>query len=150
MKKIQLILIIAISLFPSFTEAAFITNSLTKWREEPTVSIDTSRWYLKRIITNTGLPDINEANVYIRFDRKVGRVSGESGCNIFGGTLKMDTHSLHVSQVFSTKMYCDGTQEIENNFFLQLGNVTRFEIKNNKLLLLARNELLMELTKEKN
>ncbi len=42
--------------------------------------------------------------------------SGEAGsCNSFGGSLAVDGDNIVFDNIFSTKMYCDDVQSIEND-----------------------------------
>ena len=46
--------------------------------------------------------------------------------------------------IFSTKMYCEQVQQIENKFLGSLEKVTRYEIKDKSLFLYKDKELLLE------
>ncbi|MEI9913004.1 MAG: META domain-containing protein [Bacteroidota bacterium] len=60
------------------------------------------------------------------------------------GKLTVDGDKLRFGNIFSTKMYCDNVQSIEDDFFRELQKVTRYEIKEKKLLLFNENKLLLE------
>ena len=66
---------------------------------------------------------------FIRFEEDKDRFGGNGGCNGMGGNLEVKGSMIDLSQIISTKMYCEGTSEIENKFFNELEKVNRFEIR---------------------
>lgn len=115
-----------------------------------TVSLsDTTTWYLRTIYTDGNGRELNNNKVLIRFDNTKGKVGGKGGCNSFGGSLKMSKDSLQISDVFSTKMFCEEMQGIENLFFKQLEQVNRYKIDGDRMKLYNGEQLLLELTTDK-
>jgi len=55
---------------------------------------------------------------------------------------------ISFKNIFSTKMYCEGVQQIEDAFFKQLKNINRFEMKNKVLLLYDDKVVLLEFVGE--
>lgn len=80
----------------------------------------------------------------IRFDVNKKAVGGNGGCNVFGGNLERNGSQIKISQVFSTKMYCEGASEIENKFLGNLERATSYQIKGGKLLLLAGEKIILQ------
>lgn len=113
------------------------------------------KWYVKLIHLPVGndLPSfktdtINEKTAFIIFNNIKKSAGGNGGCNSFGGTLSVKGNQIHVSQIISTQMYCEGIQQTENDFFAALTKVNRFEAKNKRLLLYQDKLLLLELESE--
>ncbi|HMT72889.1 MAG TPA: META domain-containing protein [Chitinophagaceae bacterium] len=73
---------------------------------------------------------------------------GNGSCNSFGGTLYVSNDSISITNIFSTKMYCDGVQQTEDSFFNQLEKATRYKIKEKTLLLYKGSTLLLEFMAE--
>lgn len=101
------------------------------------------KWQLKTIYSKDGAAYIYTA-AFIRFDESKKQVSGNGSCNSFGGSVTIKDDQIKFCAIFSTKMYCDAVQQIETDFFTALGKVTRFEIKENCLLLYQGEKLLLE------
>ena len=74
--------------------------------------------------------------IYLTLTTKENRVSGNAGCNGFGGsyTLKADGFGLSFSQMMRTQMACDGL-DIENEFISILEKADSYYIINNVLQL---------------
>ena len=61
------------------------------------------------------------------------KIGGNGGCNSYGGNVAMKGNTIKFSNIFSTKMFCEGS--IENQYFAALEKVVRFELKNDYLIL---------------
>jgi|SRR5687767_5350021 len=101
------------------------------------------KWNLKKISTATGTEAVN-TKAFIKFNQEKGSAGGNGSCNSFGSNAAVSENKVSFSNIFSTKMYCEGVQETENTFLKQLGQVNRFEIKNKNLLLYRDKDLLLE------
>ena len=99
-----------------------------------------TQWKLTRI---EGKP-VNSDRAFIRFDDEKNSAGGNGGCNVFGGDLEKNGNRIKISNVFSTKMFCENGSDVENKFFVQLDRVNKYEIKNGKLFLMAKNKVLLE------
>lgn len=108
------------------------------------LTLDTHKWYLTTIYRTNGYTQVLLRKAFISFNPTDGKVGGNGSCNSFGGKLTVDGNNLQLGNIFSTKMYCDAVQSIEDDFFAQLQKVTRYEIKGNKLLLFAGEDLLLD------
>lgn len=61
-------------------------------------------------------------------------VAGNSGCNTFGGSYNLnDEGGMNISQVMSTKMFCEGIDE--QGFFGNLEKVTMSKAQKDRLVL---------------
>jgi heat shock protein HslJ len=112
--------------------------------KSPILTLETNKWWLATIYRTDGYTQVLLRKAFINFNTSGGKISGNGSCNSFGGSLSIDGNNLNLGNIFSTKMYCDAVQSIENDFFSQLRKVTRYEIKGNKLLLFAGEDLLLE------
>lgn len=59
------------------------------------------------------------------------KVGGNSGCNSFGGEAIIESDTITIDKVFSTKMYCDGVPEHE--FFQLLQQPLKYTVKGDVL-----------------
>lgn len=103
----------------------------------------TTQWQLKVIYKNKEAAYIY-TNAFIRFDETQKRVSGNGSCNSFGGAVTIADNKLQFGNLFSTKMYCEAVQGIETDFFAALGKITRYELKQNCLLMYQGDKLMLE------
>lgn len=102
------------------------------------------KWILRKI----GGLDVNTNRAFIRFEEDKNRFGGNGGCNGMGGDLSVKGSTIDMSQIISTKIYCEGTSEIENQFFNELENVNRFEIRGKTLILYNGKRPALELRSE--
>ena len=106
-----------------------------------------TKWTLKRIHLNTGVEGVT-GKAFIKFDEEKKSAGGNGSCNSFGSTLDVTGNNLHLTNIFSTKMYCEGVQLTEDAFLKYLGQVTRYDIKGKLLSLYKDKELLLEFAEE--
>ncbi|MFA7198086.1 MAG: META domain-containing protein [Methanoculleus sp.] len=66
-----------------------------------------------------------------------GNVTGNAGCNHYGGQYSLDGGNLAISSLFSTLMYCEtpGVMEQESAYLTLLANVTSFRVEGDRLTL---------------
>jgi len=63
------------------------------------------------------------------------KISGNGGCNQYSGSYNLnDEGGINVSQVISTKMFCEGS--IENEYFKVLEKINTAKVDKNKLTLM--------------
>jgi heat shock protein HslJ len=102
-----------------------------------------TKWSLKKIYTDGTEESIN-TKAFIRLDKEKGSAGGNGSCNGFGSTATVSNNEMSFKNIFSTKMYCEQVQSIENKFLGSLEKVTRYEIKDRSLLLYSDKNLLLE------
>ena len=134
-----------------FTCIVFIllTASCTSAKEtmEQLTPLYNTKWSLKKIYTH-GKEETVNTKAFILFDKEKGSAGGNGSCNSFGSTATINGDEVSFKNVFSTKMYCEKVQQIENKYFKQLGNANRFEIKDKTLFLYHDKEKLLEFLAE--
>src|SRR5258705_9328301 len=131
----------------SFVSAgAFIFFSAFVMKKENSVQLSSlydTKWKLKKInIAGSAEAVTNKA--FIKFNGEKKSAGGNGGCNAFGSSITVSGNTIGFTNIFSTKMYCEGIQQTEDSFFEQLSKANRFEVKDKKLLLYQRKELLLE------
>jgi para-nitrobenzyl esterase len=102
---------------------------------EPAGSLFGRKWKLTEIL---GVA-IENGRAHIEFSSNPTRVSGNGGCNMFSGDAEVSGSRLKLSRLISTKRACVDTaiQDIENRFMRALEQVTGYELRGDKLVLLA-------------
>jgi len=82
---------------------------------------------------------------------KAGQISGNTGCNHYGGSYQVEGDSIHFEGIYSTEMACpspEGIMEQEQVYLDLLRMVNRFELENGELILLVDQGPIMRLSKE--
>lgn len=70
------------------------------------------------------------------------KISGNGGCNRYGGSYTLDAEGkLTISQLFSTKMFCQGVAE--NEYMKALERANRVKIEGSNLVLYYENEQVL-------
>jgi len=110
-------------------------------------SLYETKWSLKKIYTKQEIEEVN-TKAFIKFNQQRQSAGGNGSCNTFGSSLTVNGDKISFKDIFSTKMYCEGVQQIEDKFFQQLNKINRFEIKDKTLLLLRDDEVLLEFQSE--
>ncbi len=110
-------------------------------------SLYDTKWELKKI-HDAGHAELITGNSFIRFNQSKKSAGGNGGCNAFGSTISVSGNTVSIKDIFSTKMYCEGTQETEDAFFKLLERVNRFEVKDKSLVLYHDKDILLEFESE--
>ena len=88
-----------------------------------------------------------ETNPLLHFEQK-GKISGNFGCNSFGGDYKINGNQITLGQIASTLMYCQDPVMVQESTALQvLTGTPSFTLENGKLTIMAvdgKNSLTFE------
>ena len=63
---------------------------------------------------------------------KDGKVSGNAGCNNYGGTFSVNGIHIKFEKTFATKMYCTN-MNVEKDFFKSLSQIKTYKLTDSKL-----------------
>lgn len=107
------------------------------------VPLESTRWELTNVYDNTDSINVSAGKAFLRFDLQKGSVGGNGSCNSYGGQLTIHGDSLTISHIFSTKMYCEGVQAIENAFLKALEETDHYVINGNILYLYRSDKLIL-------
>ncbi len=102
-----------------------------------------TKWSLKKIYTEDKEETVS-TKAFIRFDKEKGSAGGNGSCNSFGSSAITNGNEVSFRNIFSTKMYCEQVQQIENKFLGSLEKITRYETKDKSLFLYQDKILLLE------
>lgn len=129
---------------------AFIVSSAFIIKKEQPNQVNTlydTKWSLKKIHTETGMEEVN-TKAFIKFNQERNSAGGNGSCNTFGSNFTLNNDEISFKNIFSTKMYCESVQQMEDSFFKQLEKVDRFEVKDKILILYLDKEMLLEFESE--
>lgn len=94
-------------------------------------ALDGTSWTLTQYGENTPL-----AGTLVTAQFADGQISGQSGCNQYGGSYEESGDSLTVSEVFMTEMACmepEGVMRQETVYLQMLSGADSFELGNGQL-----------------
>lgn len=80
---------------------------------------------------------------FIKFDEKESKISGKAVCNSFFSEYEMIGQKITFSSIGSTKMYCEGVMDDENQIITHLQKTSRYEVKADMLYFYAGDKLTL-------
>lgn len=126
---------------------AAVSCKTSKEAMKTTTPLFDTRWSLKKMYDN-GNEEAVTTKAFIRFDQAKGSAGGNGSCNSFGTTATINGNEVRFKNIFSTKMYCEQVQQIENKYFKHLENVNRFQIKDRTLTFYNDKQWVLEFVVE--
>ncbi|HCN83376.1 MAG TPA: hypothetical protein DIT07_07100 [Sphingobacteriaceae bacterium] len=84
---------------------------------------------------------------FIRFNDKDRKIAGKAACNSIFADYELTGNKLSFADIGSTKMYCEGLMDQENQIITNLEKTRRFEIKYGLLYLYGSDDLLLTFKK---
>mgnify|MGYP002651351080 CR=1 FL=1 len=139
MKKLLTLVITGLLFLSACSTAKNVATSSTALYE--------TKWLLKKIHMGSTVENVN-TKAFIRFDAAKGSAGGNGSCNSFGSNAAVNGNEVKFSNVFSTKMYCEAVQQVEDKFLGGLEKVTQYKIAGKTLKLYNGNDLLLEFDAE--
>ena len=124
-----------------------LSCSSSKETMKETIPFYNTKWSLKKIYNGEAI-QVVETKAFIRFDAEKGSAGGNGSCNSFGSNFTINNDEVSFKNIFSTKMYCEAVQQIENDFLKRLGVANRFEVRDKTLVIYHNKEKLLELLAE--
>jgi heat shock protein HslJ len=113
--------------------------------ENVPVKLDGPEWKLAAI-NHKAVSQVGRA--YLVFDGEDLEVKGKAFCNSISADYeRMGDDQITFQEITSTKMYCDGVMDLENQMVTNLRNVKRFEIRNGMLYLSDSDNILLTFKK---
>lgn len=122
-----------------------MSGSSSRVSQAPQTALYQTKWELKKIESGKGMEDVH-TRAFIRFDKEKGSAGGNGSCNNFGSNVSLDGSAIRFSNIFSTKMFCEGVQATEDRFFRLLEQADHYEVKGKSLELKKDNKVLLVFT----
>ncbi len=85
----------------------------------------------------------------MKFDFTLNKVSGNAGCNEYGGTMIVDGNEIKFSEFRATEMYCDN-MDVEQKFLSKLTKVDYFKVEKSQLKMFSQSDELLLVFEEGN
>lgn len=80
---------------------------------------------------------------FLKFDEKENKISGKAACNSFSSEYEMIGQKITFTSIGSTKMYCEGIMDDENQIITQLQKTSKYEVKADMLYFYAQDKLAL-------
>lgn len=93
--------------------------------------------------------NISSERVVLKFDSTRTDVSGHAGCNRFSSSFEHKVDSIKFSDPVSTKMYCQGKMELEQQIIEVLPKISQVaKVKEHIVFFSENNERLLSIQKQ--
>ncbi len=110
-----------------------------------TVSKTDTKWVLTEWPGQV-LPTTAQATFQISEGNRIG---GKSFCNVYGGNASFNGNAVQFSKMFSTKMYCEAVQKLEDKYLSDLAEVNSGRVSGGKLILAKDGKVVLVFRPEK-
>jgi len=87
---------------------------------------------------------VSGSNAFLEFTDAAKRVSGNASCNRFFGGARVGSRSMRFSGMGSTRMFCSGLMEAEEEFLDAMKRVTRYRIRGSILTIYAGTKAVLK------
>lgn len=139
----------------AFANAALIAlfSTVLIFAQSSTTAVESrledKKWVLESIAGKAIV--LSASKPFVNFDVAKGSLGGDTGCNVFGGSLAVKDNLIDASNMISTMRACeeDDRMTIERQLLDGLEKADRFEIEGNKLTLFEKNAILLTFVGEK-
>jgi heat shock protein HslJ len=113
--------------------------------ENSPLKLEGVEWKLIAINHKAIVPD---GRAYLKFNDKKLEVKGKAFCNTITADYgRMGDNQLTFEDITSTKTYCEGVMDLENQMITNLRNIKLFEIRNGMLYLKDSDDVLLTFKK---
>lgn len=136
-----IITMLAVSQMACAPKTKKATGTATVKKEIPLVG---PKWMLKKI--NDDMQPYQPDGQVLWLQLLLGgtQFSAYGGCNNGGGKYTVEKNTIRLTEMISTKMYCEPNMKLENTFFNKLQQANRYELKGNILALYYDKTFLLE------
>lgn len=136
-----ILIILAVAFGACAPKTKKTTTTATVKKDIPLIG---PRWMLKNI--NDDMQPYQPDGQALWLQLLVGgsQFSAYGGCNNGGGKYTVEKNTIRLTEMISTKMYCEPNMKLENAFFNKLQQANRFELKGNILALYYDKTFLLE------
>ncbi len=111
--------------------------------------LENIRWQLVKLNGRGVEARDSEREPYLRLDRATGGIGMSVGCNNIGGEYQLRGRQLKIEPGPMTRMFCEDLNQLEQEYIEAAGQVTGWRVERGRLLLLAGEKVVMELTRSK-
>jgi heat shock protein HslJ len=104
----------------------------------PPEELTSHTWRLISYNNGNELADVGPLTIITLKFSEGGQISGNAGCNDYFGTYNTDGELISVRAVGATEKYClapEAVMDMEQAYFLLLGNTTRYSIDQDEMML---------------
>jgi len=95
-----------------------------------------TKWVLEKFGDETAQVPEGVETPYLKFDLNEKKLNGFGGCNNFFGNFFIKGDMLNISELGSTKKYCENSAPLEDRLMVALRAANTFKVKDSVLTLL--------------
>ncbi len=103
-----------------------------------------TKWVLQKFGAEQVMMPDGAETPHMSFDLNEKKLNGFGGCNNFFGSFFLKGDQMNISELGSTKMYCEATGAIEDRLMVSLRNANTYQVKDGILTLLQDKDPLLE------
>jgi heat shock protein HslJ len=108
------------------------------------------KWKLTSLVSENEVVYSTKKNVTLNIN-KDGKLGGNGGCNAYGGSYEFEKpNKIKISDIISTKMYCEETSPLENSYFGILQQAHTIKAQGNMLEIIASTGSVLRFARENN
>ena len=108
-----------------------VAGGCSLFKKDRVIDINNTKWSPTMLMTKNIVKDNSKS--FIEFED--GKVHGNTGCNLIGGTYTRNTNgSLDIKSFLTRRMCKKSTMDIEHNFSQALNKVVHYNIVNGQLV----------------
>ena len=97
-------------------------------------TLENTMWVLESYGEQGDLQDVLEGSeITAVFAGAGGQVSGSAGCNSYFASYEIETNELSISDIGSTRKFCEGFMEQEGQYLAILADAESFQIQDSQL-----------------
>jgi len=137
--KFPLMALLAVCLLTA-TSCAMFKKNADSLQSSPLTG---TNWELQAI-TGFQMENNMQKTASLGFSDTAMRVSGNGGCNGFGGDYTLKGKTLKFGAMMSTMMYCEHGSQTEKAYLKALTQVNTYKTEDGKLYLLSGDNILLE------
>jgi len=95
-----------------------------------------TKWVLEKFGEESVVMPDGMETPYMSFDLNEKKLNGFGGCNNFFGNFFLKGDQLNISELGSTKKYCESTAAVEDRLMVTLRSANAYKVKDGVLTLL--------------
>lgn len=107
-----------------------------------------TKWVLEKFGEESIVVPDGVDNPYLKFDLKEKQVNGFGGCNNFFGNFFIKGDMLNISELGSTKKYCENSAPLEDRLMVALRSANAYKVRDGVLTLLQDRDAVVQFKAE--
>ena len=107
-----------------------------------------TKWMLEKFGEESVVMPDGMKMPYLSFDLNEKKLNGFGGCNNFFGNFFLNGDRMNISELGSTKKYCESTAAIEDRLMVALRSANNYKVKDSVLTLMQDGDAVAQFKAE--